>query len=465
MIAGMRTSCALLLSALALALPATASAAYPVGQSPGGVWGSEGLDCGGTACTLVQDLLSNIPPRVPYLEGGRGVITSWEVRGAGGQARLRPIATSPDGGTPRGASSWHQLDGENQTFQTRLPVETDDAIGVDLSATASIMWVNDALGDDVIIGWTPALADGTTSQPNAGSDGYMALRAFVEPDVDADGLGDESQDPNVDQPGGGDVLPPGGGQPPPPGGDEPKPDPYAAIRKSGPKVKIAGKATAKRGVVSVSATNPYEFAIKGTIVLKSGRKKVGKATVKLGGGGARTVRVRAGRAARKRRLTAVATMKGPVGRKRTTKRTIAISKAAKPKPGKPGDGVDGTYRGDGLRADWAMGIEDGIVKSFSGQTTTSCAKSRKQKKVSFAMVGDDPKPKVAPDGSFAWEATKDYGFTKLKFNGKVNRNGTVTANMMVEDRSPITGADPITGMPRIEFDYCFVGEDFTLTRR
>ena len=36
--------------------------------------------------------------------------------------------------------------------------------------------------------------------------------------------------------------------------------------------------------------------------------------------------------------------------------------------------------------------------------------------------------------------------------------------MMVESRPPIPGADPLTGMPRIEFEYCFAGRDYTLKK-
>jgi len=323
----------------------------------------------------------------------------------------------------------------------------------------------------VIFGWIPPLGSGT-ARPNGQLEGFMALEANVEEDVDGDGLGDESQDPNVVRPrdDGGPGPNDDGTKPPPGKDDDPdiKTDPYEAIRKVGPKVTLGGKATAKKGAALVSATNPYAFAIAGTLTLKSGKKVAGKAKMKLAANGVRTVKVKLKRPYSQRKkvkLTALATMKGPVGKARVTKRKIVVAKGAKPKPGGKPATIDGTYRGDGLRADWVMGIRDGVVQSFSGNTGLFCTKSQTRKKVAFAMVGEDPKPRVAPDGTFQWEATKGYGFQKLKFKGKVNKNGTVTANMMVEDRSPITGADPITGTPRIEFDYCFTGEDFTLKRK
>jgi hypothetical protein len=73
------------------------------------------------------------------------------------------------------------------------------------------------------------------------------------------------------------------------------------------------------------------------------------------------------------------------------------------------------------------------------------------------MIGEDPKPRVGADGSFAWEATRGYGFEKLRFDGRISGD-TARGRLMVEDRSPLLG----TG--RIEFDYCFAGKEFTLRR-
>jgi cytoskeletal protein CcmA (bactofilin family) len=73
------------------------------------------------------------------------------------------------------------------------------------------------------------------------------------------------------------------------------------------------------------------------------------------------------------------------------------------------------------------------------------------------MFGDDPDPRVAADGSFTWEATRGYGFVKLRFDGRIVGD-VVRGRLMVEDRSVIRGSD------RFEFDYCFAGDDFELKR-
>ena len=149
-------------------------------------------------------------------------------------------------------------------------------------------------------------------------------------------------------------------------------------------------------------------------------------------------------------------MKGPVGKARTTKRKLKVSRAA--------GGIGGNYGGTGVSAGWVMVIDHGVVRNFNGTMTLYCTKRKQQETVTFAMVGSDPKPYVAADGTFAWEATKDYGFQKLKFSGRVSGD-KVTGKMMVEDRPLIPGTDPVTGMPRIEAEYCFAGASYTLTRK
>jgi hypothetical protein len=74
-------------------------------------------------------------------------------------------------------------------------------------------------------------------------------------------------------------------------------------------------------------------------------------------------------------------------------------------------------------------------------------------------------PKVGGDGSYAWEATSNYGFQKLKFKGKISKQGTATGNAVIEYRPMISGVSPVTGLPRVEFDYRFVGQDYTPKRK
>jgi hypothetical protein len=409
----------------ALALPATATASETIGVDPDTVYGATPQTCD-AGCTIVQDVNANLAVRVPDLPGGRGVITSWKVRGSGGSARLRRL----DGVTAAGATGWATLTGATQTVTASLPVRSGDRIGIDLSAGATIAGDESLFGDTAQL-WKPALGDAESSQPDATLAGYVAYQAVVEPA--------QSQS-----------------SPPPP---TPPADPYAAIRKSGPSIGLPASATLSKRTVLVTVTNPYAFAIDGKLTLKKGRKVAGKARVKLTASGSRTVKVKVSRAlARKKtlKLTATAVMKGPVGKARTTKRKLTA--------GRPSGRTDGKYGGKGISADWVMVIDRGVVQNFNGRMTLYCTKQKTQETVTFAMIGDDPKPHVAADGTFAWEATSGYGFQKLRFSGRVSGD-KVTGRMMVEDRPLIPGTDPVSGMPRIVPEYCFAGADYTLTRK
>jgi hypothetical protein len=429
------------LLAAVLLVPSAAQASERVGVDPDSVYGAHPQACD-DGCTLVQDVNANLAVRVPTLAGGRGVVTSWKVRGSGGSARLRRL----DGVTARGASGWAALTGDTQTVAASFPVRSGERLGVDLSAGATIAG-DESLYGDTLFAWTPALGDTESSQPDSQFGGYVAYQAFVEPDADGDGRGDETQDNCVFC----------GGAPKP----GPKPtDPYAAIRTSGPAVTLPGAASLSKRTVGMTITNPYSFALTGKVTLKKGRKVAGRARINLAARESRTLNVKVKRAlARKRKLklTAVAVMKAPVGKARTTRRKLTVTKL------RPAKGVNGTYRGSGISAGWTMVIDKGIVQNFNGTITLYCTKQEKQETVTFAMIGDDPNPSVAADGTFAWEATSGYGFQKLKFSGRVSGN-TAKGKIVVEDRPLIPGTDPVSGMPRIVPEYCFAGADYTLTK-
>ena len=432
----------------ALALPGTANAAHSIGVHPDGVLEGWLTTCP-AGCTIVQDWNANEQGRVPAWLGDHNVVVKWRVRGEGGQARLQRVAVDAGGaGSSLGATEPVQLTGATQEIPAALPVRAGEALGLQLTPDANVSSVELGFGESTL-SWEPAL-DGTARASVQKPGAAIAFQAVIEPDADADGLGDESQDSCVN------CGPPGGGDPPSGGPAKQQADPYADIRSKGPKVAIAPTATRKGTKVAVTVTNPHAFAIGGRLQLKRGSKVVAKAKLALGANASRTVELKVRRPGGA--LTAAATLRGPVGKSRTTTRKVKITTA---KPGK--GGIDGTYRGSGAGADWVMIVKGGVVTNFNGSISTYCTKAGKQQNHSFAMVGDDPDPKVAPSGSFAWEATSGYGFDKLKFDGVV-KNGTISGKMMVESRPPISGADPVSGMPRIEFEYCFAGRDYTMTK-
>jgi len=460
------------LAATALTLPAGARAATTIGTSPDAALETAQLfGCApDPTCTLGQERLSNEALRVPTVGGSdRAVVVSWRIRGQGGQARLRRLgggATAPLA-LPAAAGT--------QSAPAQLAVAAGDQLVVDLDGGAAIAGEPDVIGGDayVVQRWTPALADGETRAPAATQQAWLFYEATLEPDRDGDGLGDETQDSCVacDQ-GGGDR---GGGDPGGGdrggGGERAPDDPYAAIRKRGPRVKIAAKATATRaGAASLTLTNPYDFTLTGRLVAKAGRRAAGSARVTLKPGASATVRLKLSAAARRTltskrsvKLTLTATLRAAAGRAGTTRRTVAVKLGGAPRraparaptgrtPG--GAGFDGTYRApDG----YTLVVQRGFVLSFSGTITTYCTETSRQKRVAFGMFGDDPDPKVAADGSFTWEATRGYGFVKLRFDGRIVGD-VAKGRLMVEDRSPLLG----TG--RFEFDYCFAGDDWELKR-
>ncbi len=223
--------------------------------------------------------------------------------------------------------------------------------------------------------------------------------------------------------------------------------------KSGPALKLPAKARAGAdGAAVLQLANPYAAGLTGTVALKQGRARIAGTRFSLDAGGSRTLQLRLGAAARRAlaggkavRLTLTVTVKAKGGKARTTTRTVTVLSSA---------AVDGTYRAsDGQ----VMVVRGGVVTTFNGDITLFCTRSKQQKRVAYYMGADDPDPLVGGDGRFAWEATKGYGFVKLKFDGRISGR-TATGKLVVEDRSPLLG----TG--RFEFDYCFAGKKWTLRR-
>jgi sorbitol-specific phosphotransferase system component IIA len=461
-----------------LLLTPSASAAYTLGASPEIAGEATPLiGCAPATCTVAQDRYANEALRVRE----RGVVVRWRVSGEGGQARLRRV-----GGGATAAEALPTTVGPAE-FLTRLPVAPGDTLAVDLLDGAHLSREPDPLqiGGYVANAWVPALGDGETRAPSESFEGYWLYQVDVEPDNDGDGLGDETQDPDGGVPPTppGPPAPPSPPSPPTPPGPGPSPDvprvetPRVEPPRAGPTLKFAGKASAtKKGAVAVSLVNPYDVALKGTLTLKQGRRKAGSAKVSLAARGERTVSVRLSKPAaraltRKRtlKLSAALTLRGPSGKARTTRATVTAKLGPAPRrptprtetPTRPGrdDGraglpFDGTYRApDGQ----VMVVENGRVLTFSGMISTYCTRTAKQRNIDYGMFGDDPDPVVAADGSFAYEATRGYGFIKLKFDGRI-KGDVASGRMVVEDRSPLLG----TG--RFEFDYCFAGKEWTLTR-
>lgn len=461
------------MAALALLLPASAQASTSVGFDPDFVTSGGSTPCP-SGCTLVQQQVAGLDQAVP----ADGVVTALRVKGTSGTARLRRVVQdTPGRGTGGAATAPVTLTGLTQEAAVALPVRAGDTLGLELSRGARLAADDSSLPGDQMFWWSPALAEGETRILNVELRARLAYQAVIEPDRDGDGRGDETQDACVFcDPGPSPDPGPPAPQPQPnpePAPPAPKPqpkstptDPYAAVRKTGPKVTFASTMQRRGRKITLTVTNPHAFTVKGKVAVRSGKKTVGttRATLTAGATKKLSVVVKGGaRAAR--RLAVAGTFRAPVGKAATTRATVKLGKVAKPKPqGGDAPAFDGTYRGaGGGDAGWTMVVQGGVVTSFDGTLTLACTKGGTEQAHPVAMIGDDPKPTVAPDGTFAWEATTGYGLTKLKLTGKI-AGDQATGNVAVEYRPPRSGESPVTGLPRMEFDYCYAGRDYALSR-
>lgn len=126
-----------------------------------------------------------------------GVIVRWRLHSTlpGGTARLRVLRPGSAAFSGAGASATATVSGTgSETFPTRLPVRAGDYIGAN-QLTDFTLDFKDAVTGASVNTWNPALADLETRAADGSLvDHELLLNADVEPDADADGFGDETQD-------------------------------------------------------------------------------------------------------------------------------------------------------------------------------------------------------------------------------------------------------------------------------
>jgi hypothetical protein len=188
-------------------IPAAASAATTLGSDLSPEPNSSGC-FGGDPCTETNTTLPGAQLTAPV----DGVVVRWRVRAAdtdpgGNTLRLKVIRdptgsgaftslrtsetrTVPDhGGTP-----------QTFTFSSQLPIAAGDRIALDLDAASDgtlDLAIHVSQPGTTLVLWNPTLADGTTplSPDMTFAPGEEAMfNADMEPDADADGFGDETQD-------------------------------------------------------------------------------------------------------------------------------------------------------------------------------------------------------------------------------------------------------------------------------
>lgn len=180
----------------ALALPAGAGAATTIGSNLATAPGGSAINCAPiSGCTFVN---SGISPGT-MASGGLtapidGVVVRWRIRTGGTTSLTAPRIIRPGGvGAGTGTAVTPAIN-TTATFDSRLPITAGDYFGINQAGTsfnrASVT------GSSYSYWFSPALAEGgapraySATSPNT----ELLVNADIEPDVDGDDWGDETQD-------------------------------------------------------------------------------------------------------------------------------------------------------------------------------------------------------------------------------------------------------------------------------
>lgn len=176
----------------------TVTLASDLRTAPGGDdWYCTGSGPESQSCSFVLTRLPEVDRLVkaPF----DGVVTSWQVRGAGGPIRLIVVRGEfrPGG---RSSLEWVQGSAEQQVrsrahhqFRTRLEIRKGDAVGMQFSVGA---YGNAPYSDGTWLEeWIPPLATERVRSDDTSTQNYELLyNASIERDRDSDGFGDVTQD-------------------------------------------------------------------------------------------------------------------------------------------------------------------------------------------------------------------------------------------------------------------------------
>jgi hypothetical protein len=184
----------------ALVAPSTGSAAVTIGEDTSTPPNASPFFCGvaGQSCTFAQ----TVHPTRSYAAPFDGVIVRWRIRGdsAANQFWLRVLHKNDGTFTGvRTSEPRNVAPGIENAFETALPISQGEFIGLNLRGASDTPHVERRTvpGASLAI-WAPtALQDGETRAPNSSGSLALIYNADVEPDCDSDGLGDETQDPQL----------------------------------------------------------------------------------------------------------------------------------------------------------------------------------------------------------------------------------------------------------------------------
>ena len=180
---------------------------------------------GGPTCTVVPKTLIAANQAAGGLVAVPGVVVRWRVRSEAQAPGVSVALRVVHGETGLARSAFEVMTAQAPpifTFATRLPVAAGDRLGVDMIMASGATSARIASGSTSAGSWDrwqPALGDGETRRRNSDKPYELLLNADIEPDADADGWGDETQDACPGAAGAS------GGCPPPPGAPPPGPGP------------------------------------------------------------------------------------------------------------------------------------------------------------------------------------------------------------------------------------------------
>jgi hypothetical protein len=209
-----------LLVSLGAAAPAQAATTVGNNLSPtptSSVSLCEGAD---VTCTVVPKTLTS-NRAAGGLDAVTGVVVRWRVRTEGPAPGVSIALRVVQGRTGLGRSAFESMTSQAPgivTFAARLPVTAGDRLGVDMIVPAGATSAPIARGttsNAELDRWQPSLGIGETRPPNNDKRYELLLNADIEPDADADGWGDETQDGCRGTAGTADGCPPPLGAPPP----------------------------------------------------------------------------------------------------------------------------------------------------------------------------------------------------------------------------------------------------------
>ena len=146
------------------------------------------------ACTMRQQALTGAALTAP----SDGVLVRWRVKAGAGNtetaANLRVIRGigALSTGVVTGRTETVPAGAGISTFNTRLPINAGEYIGIDVPINKG-QFVAPS-GSGTLDGWEPPLADGESRAPTFSGGYELAVNADLESDADHDGYGDESQD-------------------------------------------------------------------------------------------------------------------------------------------------------------------------------------------------------------------------------------------------------------------------------